>query len=157
MGYGGGDYQAVVEDINALMAPFDTANAGRNMVLIMHPSQARKLAMMPGPDGTFGWADRFLSQFTVLVSTNATARRLIAIDAEDFASAAGDMPTFDVSEQAVLHMSDAPGEIVTAAGSVNDPIRSLWQTNSLALRMIINLTWKMRRSGMVQWIDTTTW
>lgn len=156
-GYGGGDYQAVVEDINALMAPFDTANAGRNMVLIMHPSQARKLAMMPGPDGTFGWADRFLSQFTVLVSTNATARRLIAIDAEDFASAAGDMPTFDVSEQAVLHMSDAPGEIVTAAGSVNDPIRSLWQTNSLALRMIINLTWKMRRSGMVQWIDTTTW
>lgn len=156
-GVGGGDYLAVLEDIAALMAPFDTANAGRNLVLIMHPAQARKLAMMPGPDGTFGWADRFMSQFTVLTSTSATANRLIAIDAEDFCAATGDTPMFDVSEQATLHMSDAPGEIVTAAGSVNDPIRSMWQTNSIALRMVMNLTWKMRRTGMVQWIDGTSW
>ena len=155
--FGGGDYQAVIEDINALMAPFDTANAGRSMVLIMHPQQARRLAMMPGPDGTFGWADRFMSEFTVLTSTNATARRIIAVDAEDFASGSGDVPQFDVSEQAVLHMSDAPGEIVTASGTVNDPIRSMFQTNSLALRMILPMTWKMRRSGMVQYIDSTTW
>jgi HK97 family phage prohead protease/HK97 family phage major capsid protein len=156
-GYGGGDYQAVIEDINALMAPFDTANAGRSMVLIMHPAQARKLAMMPGPDGTFGWADRFMSSFKVLTSTSATANRLIAVDAEDFATASGDTPMFDVSEQATIHMSDAPGEIVTAGGSVNDPIRSMFQTNSLALRMVLPITWKMRRSGMVQWIDGTSW
>lgn len=156
-GYGGGDYTAVLADINALMAPFDTANAGRSMVLIMHPAQARKLAMMPGPDGTFGWADRFMAGFTVLTSTSATANRLIAVDAEDFATATGDTPEFDVSDQATLHMSDAPGELVTAAGTVNDPMRSLYQTNSLALRMILPITWKMRRTGMVQWIDTTTW
>lgn len=156
-GYGGGDYQAVLADINSIMAPFDTANAGRSMVLIMHPAQARKLAMMPGPDGTFGWADRFMAGFTVLTSTSATANRLIAVDAEDFATATGDTPEFDVSDQATLHMSDAPGELVTAAGTVNDPMRSLFQTNSLALRMILPITWKMRRTGMVQWIDTTTW
>lgn len=156
-GFGGGDFQAVIEDINALMAPFDTANAGRAMVLIMHPKQARRLAMLPGPDGTFGWSSGFMSSFTVLTSTNATQNRLIAVDAEDFASGAGDTPAFDVSEQATLHMSDAPGEIVTASGTVNDPIRSMFQTNSLALRMILPLTWKMRRSGMVQWIDGTTW
>ena len=143
----------MINDINTLMAPFDTANAGRSMVLIMNPAQARKLAMMPGPDGTFGWADRFMSQFTVLVSTSVTAARVIAIDAEDFATATGDTPEFDVSEQATLHMSDAPGEIVTAAGTVNDPIRSMFQTNSLALRMILPLTWKMRRTGMVQYMD----
>lgn len=156
-GYGGGDYTAVLADINSIMAPFDTANAGRSMVLIMHPAQARKLAMMPGPDGTFGWADRFMAGFTVLTSTSATANRLIAVDAEDFATATGDTPEFDVSDQATLHMSDAPGELVTAAGTVNDPMRSLFQTNSLALRMILPITWKMRRTGMVQWIDTTTW
>ena len=156
-GYGGGDYKAVLEDINTIMAPFDTANAGRMMALIMHPAQARKLAMMPGPDGTFGWADRFMAGFKVLTSTSATANRLIAVDAEDFATATGDTPEFDVSEQATLHMSDAPGELVTAAGTVNDPMRSMFQTNSMALRMILPLTWKMRRSGMVQWIDTTTW
>ena len=83
------------------------------------------------------------------VSTSATANRLIAVDAEDFASAAGDMPEFDVSEQATLHMSDAPAEIVAANGTVSDPIRSMFQTNSLALRMVLPLTWKMRRTGMV--------
>jgi HK97 family phage prohead protease/HK97 family phage major capsid protein len=156
-GFGGGDYEAVISDINALMAPFDTANAGRSMVLIMHPAQARKLAMMPGPDGTFGWADRFMSQFTVLTSTSATAARLIAVDAEDFATATGDTPQFDVSEQTTLHMSDTPLELVSAGGTVADPTRSMFQTNSLALRMILPITWKMRRSGMVQWIDGTSW
>lgn len=156
-GYGGGDYQAVLADIAALMAPFDTANAGRNMVLIMHPAQARKLAMMPGPDGTFGWADRFMSTFKVLTSTSATSGRLIAVDAEDFATATGDTPEFDVSEQATIHMSDAPAEIVAANGTVADPIRSMFQTNSLALRMVLPITWKMRRTGMVQWIDGTSW
>lgn len=158
VGYGGGDYAAVIEDINALMAPFDDANAGRNMVLIMHPAQARKLSMMPGPDGAFGWADRFMSQFTVLVSTNATAGRLIAIDAEDFATATGDTPVFDVSEQATIHMSDTPLEIVSGTGPTTaDPVRSMWQTNSIALRMVVNLTWKMRRTGMVRWINGTSW
>jgi hypothetical protein len=140
------------------MAPFDTANAGRNMVLIMHPAQARRLAMMPGPDGTFGWADRFMGQFRVLTSTNATANRLIAIDAEDFATATGDVPEFDVSEQATIHMSDTPLEVVSGTGPTTaDPVRSMFQTNSIALRMILRLTWKMRRSGMVQWIDGTSW
>lgn len=157
-GYGGGDYEAFIADINALMAPFDTANAGRSMVLIMHPAQARKLAMMPGPDGTFGWADRFMSQFTVLTSTSATAARVIAIDAEDFATAAGDTPEFDVSDQTTLHMSDTPLEIVSGTGPTTaDPVRSMFQTNSLALRMVLPITWKMRRTGMVQWIDGTTW
>jgi HK97 family phage prohead protease/HK97 family phage major capsid protein len=156
-GYGGGDWQAVLADLNTLFAVFDAANAGRRLVLIMNPAQARKLAMMPGPEGTFGWASQFMSQFTILTSTSATSGRLIAVDAEDFCTATGDTPEFEVSEQATLHMSDAPGEIVTAAGSVNDPIRSMFQTNSIALRMILNLTWKMRRTGMVAWIDGTSW
>lgn len=156
-GYGGGDWQAVLADLNTLFAVFDAANAGRRLVLIMNPAQARKLAMMPGPEGTFGWASQFMSQFRILTSTSATSGRLIAVDAEDFCTATGDMPEFDVSEQATLHMSDAPGEIVTAAGTVNDPIRSMFQTNSIALRMVMNLTWKMRRSGMVAWIDGTSW
>lgn len=158
-GYGGGDYQAVIEDINALMAPFDTANASDNIVLIMHPAQARKLAMMPGPDGTFGWAERFMSEFTVIRSTHATANRLIAVRITDFATALGDAPEFDVSEQATVHMEDTtPLEIVSGTGPTTaDPVRSFFQTATIGVRMLMDVSWKMRRSGMVQWIDTTTW
>jgi HK97 family phage major capsid protein/HK97 family phage prohead protease len=156
--YGGGDYLAFIEDMKALLAPFDTANAGRRLALIMHPAQRRSVSMMPGPDGTFGWADRFLSEFTILSSTSATAGRVIVVDAVDFAAAYGGME-FDVSEQATLHMEDTtPLEIVSGTGPTTaDPVRSLFQTASVAVRMTMDVSWAMRRSGMVQYIDDVTW
>ena len=155
--YGGGDYQAVLADLAALIAPFDAANAGRNLALIMHPAQARKLRMMPGPDGTFGWADRFLGEFRVLTSTSATQGTIIAVDAADFAGAYGNLE-FDVSEQATLHMEDTtPLEIVSAAPVAADPVRSLFQTATIAGRMLLDVSWAMRRGGMVQYISGVSW
>lgn len=159
-GYGGGDYKAVIEDINALMAPFDTANASENITLIMHPAQARRLAMMEGPEGVgFGWADRFMSEFNVVKSTHATSGRLIAIRNSDFVTATGDAPMFEMSNTATIHMEDAaPLEIVSGTGpTMADPVRSFFQTDSMGIRMVMDVSWKMRRSGMVQWIDGTTW
>lgn len=159
-GYGGGDYKAVLEDINALLAPFDTANAADGITLIMHPQQARKLSMMEGPEGTgFGWAEPFMSQLRPVVSTYATAGRLIAIRNTDFATALGDAPEFDISESATIHMEDTtPLEIVSGTGPATaDPVRSLWQTATIGVRMLMDVSWKMRRSGMVQWIDGTSW
>lgn len=158
-GFGGSDYQAVIEDINALMAPFDTADASDGTIaLIMHPAQARRLAMMPGPDGNFGWADRFMSEFKVLRSTYATAGRLIAVRLSDLITVSG-MPEFEVSNQATIHMEDTtPLEIVSGTGPTTaDPVRSFFQTDSMGVRMVMDVSWKMARTGMVRWIDTTTW
>lgn len=158
-GYGGGDYEAVIADINALMAPFDAANASSNITLIMHPAQARKLSAMPGPDGTFGWADRLLSEFTIVKSTSATAGRLIALRNSDLATAEGDSPEFDISEQATVHMEDTtPLEIVSSTGpTAADPVRSFFQTATTGVRMLMDMSWKMRRAGMVQWVNGTSW
>lgn len=158
-GFGGGDYQAVIEDINALMAPFDTADASDGTIaLIMHPAQARRLAMMPGPDGNFGWADRFMSEFKVLRSTYATAGRLIAVRLSDLITVSG-MPEFEVSNTATIHMEDStPLEIVSGTGPTTaDPVRSFFQTDSMGVRMVMDVAWKMARSGMVRWIDGTSW
>jgi HK97 family phage major capsid protein/HK97 family phage prohead protease len=158
VGYGGADYVAVLEDIAALMAPFDTANASNGLALIMHPAQARKLAMMPGPDGTFGWASEFLSEFTIIRSTHATANRLIAVRLTDFCTATGDAPQFEMSNTATIHMEDTtPLEIVDASETEAGPVRSFFQTDTMGIRMIMDVAWKMKRSGMVRWIDGTTW
>jgi HK97 family phage prohead protease len=159
-GYGGGDYQAVIEDINAVIAPFDDANASDGLILIMHPQQRRKLAMTPGPDGTFGWADKFLAEFTVVASTHATKGRLIAVRVEDLATALGDAPEFEISNSATIHMEDTSPAALSAAGTPNTvaaPIRSFFQTDSIGIRMVMDVNWKMIRSGMVQWINGTTW
>lgn len=156
--YGGSDYVAFLEDMKALLAPFDTANAGRSLALIMNPAQARNVRMMAGPNSSgFGWANQFLADFRLVVSTTVTAGTVIAVDAADFVTGTGDSPQFEASEQATIHMSDTPLEIVAADTTVADPVRSMFQTNSVALRMLMDVTWAMRRSGMVQTISSVGW
>lgn len=157
-GYAGGDYLAVREDIKALLAPFVTADGVDNIVVIMNPTQGLNLSLMEGPVGDPNWLTRIKERITFIESTNATAGRLIALRASDFAGAGGDLD-FDVSEQATIHMEDTtPLEIVSGTGPTTaDPVRSLWQTNSIGIRMMMDVSWVMRRTGMVQWVDGTTW
>ena len=157
-GYSGGDYVAVRNDFKALLAPFFAADGADNIVVIMNPAQGLALSMMEGPVGDPNWFDRIRQRVTILESTHATAARLIALRASDFAGAGGN-PEFDVSEQATIHMEDTtPLEIVSGTGPTTaDPVRSLWQTNSMGVRMLMDVSWTMRRTGMVQWIDTTSW
>jgi HK97 family phage major capsid protein len=160
-GYGGGDYQAVVADLKALLAPFYSANASDGITVLMNPAQGLALAMMPGPGpaGEFGWAQPLTDRLNIIESTTVPANRLIALRNSDFATAMGDQPEFDVSEQATVHMEDTtPLEIVSGTGPTTaDPVRSFFQTATIGVRMLMDISWKMRRSGMVQWIDTTTW
>ena len=158
-GYGGGDYKAVQEDFKALLAPFIAANAADNITVVMNSAQGLSLALMDAPVGNPAWFNAIRERVNIVESTHATAARLVALRNSDFATATGDAPEFDVSEQATIHMEDTtPLEIVSGTGpTAADPVRSLWQTNSVAIRMLMDVSWKMRRSGMVQWINGTTW
>lgn len=161
-GYGGGDYIAVVNDFKALLAPFYAANAADNITVLMNPAQGLALSMMPGPGpaGSIGtWAAPLMSRLNIVESTTVTAGRLIAIRNSDFATAMGDAPEFDVSEQATVHMEDTtPLEIVSGTGPTTaDPVRSFYQTATIGVRMLMDISWVMRRTGMVQWINGTTW
>jgi len=158
--YGGGDYQAFLADMKTLLSPFDTANAGRSLALLMNPAQARGVRMMAGPNASgFGWANQFLADFRVISSTSITAGTVIAVDAADFVTGTGDAPMFETSDQATIHMEDTPTALsaVASPNTVAAPIRSMFQTNSVALKMTMDVTWAMRRSGMVQYISSVTW
>jgi HK97 family phage major capsid protein/HK97 family phage prohead protease len=153
----GGGATAILGDIKKLLAPFDAANAGRNVVLIMNSAQARSLQMTPGPDNTFGWTSNILGEVTIVSSTNVAAGVVIAVDAEDFVASSG-APEFDTSGEAILHMEDtSPGQITTGAAAVSHPSVSMFQTAQIAVRMMMDVTWAMRRTGMVQTISAVTW
>lgn len=158
-GYGGGDYEAVIADFKALLAPFIAANASDNITVVMNPAQGLAISMMVGGDGKFGWFSEIAKRVNIIESTHATAGRLIAIRNTDFATATGDIPEFEVSNQATIHMEDAsPAEIVSASGPATaNPVRSFWQTDSMGVRMVMDVSWRMARSGMVAWIDSTSY
>lgn len=157
-GFGGGDHEAVIADFKALLGPFMTANAADNITVIMNPIQGLALSLMDGPANNSEWFEKIRDRVTLIESTHATAARLIAIRNSDFATALGDAPEFEVSEQATVHMEDTtPLEIVSGTPTVADPVRSFFQTATIGVRMLMDISWKMRRSGMVQWINGTTW
>lgn len=158
-GYGGADHVAVKEDFKALLTPFISANAADNITVIMNPAQALSISMMDGPDNNSGWFAGIASRVNIVESTYATAGRLIAIRNSDFYTAVGDAPEFDINETATVHMEDTtPLEIVSGTGPTTaDPVRSFYQTATVGVRMLMDVSWVMGRPSMVAWIDGTSY
>ena len=156
----GGGHEAFLADIRKLRAPFTAANAPGGLMLLMNPAQADNLDLMAGADGTLGWADRVLNRYQVATSTAIPLGRVIMLRATDFVSATGDTPEFELSNDATVHMEDTSPLQIGAAGTPNvvaAPVRSFFQTGVSGLRMIMDVSWAMRRPGMGQFIESVTW
>jgi HK97 family phage prohead protease/HK97 family phage major capsid protein len=156
--------QAMIADIKLLRQTIIGNGGGRDIVLIMNSAQSTGIDLATTANGLlFNGAAEGASRFGVglIVSNTVPAARVIAVDAEDFASATGDVPRYAISADATLHMEDTtPLAIASGAqgsGVLATPTRSLFQTDSIAIRMTWPITWAMRRTGMVAFMDAVTW
>ncbi len=157
-GAAGGDHTAVKADFQALLDPFISQNASENITVMMNPSQGLAIAMMDGPTNNANWFDPIRGRVNLVESTHVTPARLIAIRNTDFYTASGDTPEFDISQEATVHMEDtAPAEIIDNVGTPAQPVRSFFQTATIGVRMLLDVSWTMGRPNMVQWIDGTTY
>jgi hypothetical protein len=154
--------QAMIADIKALIGAIIAVNGGRDVVVIMNTLQELGINFAQSPAGflfpTTGDAGRRFN-VTFVSSSAVPVGMVVAVDAADFASASGDAPDFNVSDQATIHEEDtAPLPIAAGAGpTVANPTRSLWQTDTIGVRMRMPLNWSMRRPGMVSWMTGVTW
>jgi hypothetical protein len=174
-GTAGGGSAAMLADLKALIGYITAQNGGRRIVIIMNAAQALSLSLATTTTGDFIDYRNKLN-VPIIATTNLPLTGavpggvgnypiMIGIDAADFATATGS-PDFQVSDTATLHMESAsPQPIVGGAGSpqaaaiadVAAPVRSLFQTATLGIRMILDITWAMRRTGMVVYINGLTW
>jgi hypothetical protein len=161
----GGGFTALVGDVKQMVAVLATANSLRTPVWIMNPAQSNSIGLTATANGVFPFKQEIdgnmLQGYPVIVSSTCPATMVILLDAADFMSVAGDDPRFEVSDQATLHFEDTtPLQLTTGAqGSAvaATPTRSMFQTDSLALRMILPMNWAMRRTGVVAWVTGVTW
>jgi HK97 family phage prohead protease/HK97 family phage major capsid protein len=159
----GGGFPALVQDLKNLMGALLGPTHGRirRMAFLVNPQQEMSIGLtaMPGmsafPFQTEIGAGRLLTH-PVIASPNVPMGQVIAIDAADFVTVGGEAPRFEVSDSATLHYEDTdPQHITGGTPSPAIPVRSLWQTDSLALRLILPLNWVMRRPDMVAAVGTT--
>jgi hypothetical protein len=161
----GGGFAALLGDIKQLVGVLSAANALRVPVWIMNPQQAISISLTINSGGFFPFKAEIdsgmLQGYPVITSNTVPLGTVIILNADDFMSVTGDDPRFDVSDQATLHFEDTtPLQIASGAqgsGVLATPTRSLFQTDSLALRMILPMNWAMRRTGVVAWVSSVTW
>lgn len=163
----GGGFNALVGDIKQVSGALLAATQGhvRNPCWLMNPQQVNSISLtaMPGY-GAFPFKDEVsrgqLQSWPIIDSGTVPLGEVVAIDAADFVSVGSEGPRFEISDQATLHMEDTTPLAIGSAGTpptVAAPARSLWQTDSMALRLILPMNWVVRRAGVVAYVPGVTW
>lgn len=131
----------ITDDLAALASAVGAGGSGQ-VAFIAGPGLAAAI-MVRSPD----------LKVPVLGSVAVPEDRVIAVDPLSLAHGFGDDPEISASESAVLHMTD------DASGSVmaGDPVRSLFQTAGIALRLIVDVAFAARRAGAVAYVDGVDW
>jgi HK97 family phage major capsid protein len=156
----------ILADIKALVTPLITANASNNIVLLMNPLQELALSFTTTATGSYVFRDQLasgrLNGYRVIISGNIPAGTVVAIAADSFASAF-DTPEFKVSDTASLVQANdvAPDPSVLDKNNfgavTGGAVVSLFQQELIAVRMVMPLSWTMRRDGMVSAINGVAW
>ena len=157
----GGTAANMVTDLKTMLTKITTAGGGRRLAWVMNPVHAVGLGMVQSASGDFTFQNEInngnLLSYPLITSLNMPAGTVLLIDLADFASASNDTPVYDVSDVATLHMETNAQPIVDGIGEPAQPVRSLWQTASIGVRMIQELAWGMRRPGMIAGVSGVTW
>jgi len=164
----GGTITALIGDIRLLTTALITGTNGnlRSPVWIMNPGDVLAASLLPAVagGGQFPFKDELaagrLQGYPVIQSATVPQDMMFLLDAADFVSVTGDTPRFDVSMEATLVFDDtAPAQLGTVGtpNVVGAPARSLWQQDTIGIRMLLDLNWGLRRSGVVSWMTGMTW
>lgn len=143
----GGGENAMVSDLANLAAAVAPVG-GQNIVFIASPAEATKIQLRSSQ-----------MPFPVLSSSALAAGTVVAL-AFPALGLALDEPRFSVSTEAVYHSDDAPIAISTpgSPATVASPVRSLFQTDTIGIIFICDLSWALRVStGAVALVQSVTW
>jgi hypothetical protein len=149
----GGGLNALIGDIKALTGALVAAGAGRDPVIVTNPVQAATLRLLTN------------TNFNIpVLSSNAVAvGTVIMLEGSSFVSAFDPTPRFEAGDQMAIHMEDvAPVDITGGTPSPAVPVRSMFQVDSIGLRMTLNAAWGLRTASVsgqhnISYVTAVTW
>jgi hypothetical protein len=138
-------FEAFFEDIATLINAVSAVAGNGPFVFIGSPGRFAAMLM------------RFVLQpgNVVVLSSSAVGNDLICVAPSALVCALDPAPEIETSTAAELHMNDTPAPIVNG-GAPAAPARSLFQTESVALKMRWPMCWMPRDPRAVAWL-TPTW
>jgi hypothetical protein len=137
--------QAMIDDLSALAGAVSVI--GGPIMVVASPERAVGISLR---------ARRALP-FAILGSPAVAADDLMAVVGNGLVSAMDAAPEIEASRIATVHMNDAPAPIVAAGGDVGAPTRSLWQTDTIGIKLGFGAIWALRDPRALAWLTTTAW
>ena len=144
-----GAAEAMIIDVSTLVEAIAPIALNSPIIFVAAPDRALRMRM------------RALQlPLEILGSAAVADDELVAVASNCIASAVDPRPRIDASTETVLHQEDvAPLQISTGpqgSATLATPSRSLFQTDVLALRLILECSWGVRHPSGVQWINNIT-
>jgi hypothetical protein len=137
----------MIADLPALVGAVSVVAAKSDIVIVTHPTQAVAIGLRS--PGTLVYA--------VLPSNHVPAKSVVAIATNALASATGGDPNIEVSQQTAYHEADPGLPVVDIGGVLASPIRSMFQTDAVSLRMLWPLSWALRDPRGVAHMANVLW
>jgi hypothetical protein len=126
------------DDLVKLIAAIAPVSGNAQLALVASPQMGAEINLLP----------RALP-YPVLVSTALPGGTIIAVALPALVSAVEVAPRIDASTQAVVHQETVPAQIVDLMAT---PVRSLFQTDTVGLRLRWPISWALRDPRAVAWM-----
>jgi len=147
-------------DLNKLITQLVAVRmmGGPSTSWVMNTANALKLSSLVGALGQpvfpgVGVNGGTLKGYPVATSSYFPINQVLLVDGAGVFMAGG-TPEFEMSTEATLHEENTTPLQV---GGATTPVRSLFQTNSAALRMLEEISWEQLRDGAVQQLTAVAW
>lgn len=142
------DTDAMFDDLSALAAAVAPIAGGSPIAFAAAPKLAHAVKMRQ-PNFAYD-----------IFPTSALAAGItVAIATNGLVSAIDPAPRFDFSIETLLHMETSPTQVSTTGtpNVVAYPLRSAFQTDTIALRLVFEVSWALRDAGALAWSQSATW
>src|SRR5262249_51985266 len=136
----GGGANAFAADVKQVVGALAAAGAGLAPAIVCAAQQAASIKVAVGPQ----------FDVPVLPSAALVAGTVIMVEPSSFVSGLDAIPEFQTSNVALLHMEDA------SPADWGTPMKSMFQADSFALKMILKAAWAMR-APHVAVVNGATW
>jgi Phage capsid family len=134
-------------DIAALADAVSVVASNDALVYIASPGRRRHMQVR--------W---FVETPDRLLSSNAIAPAdILCIAPIALASAVDDAPRVEIDKASTIHVADPASDLVSTPGAVSSPMRSLFQTDALALKVVLPVSWTLRHPNGIAWLTATGW
>jgi Phage capsid family len=100
---------------------------------------------------------RLRPRYPVLATNALPAKTVLCVATPALVSATEPVPQIDSATETLVNEADPAQAIVLPNGGTASPTRSLLQTDSVSLRLRLPITWALRTSGAVAYIQNVNW